>query len=141
MVLPFPNGTTGAISTKNLSGWGSNMSSTYGNRIHPITGKKTFHQGDDIPQKKGTPLQSNVSGTVTFAGDKGSSYGNYVTIKDSSGKTHYYAHLDKVSVKAGQKVTAGMLLGAIGSTGRSTGPHLHYEVRDANNKHMKPVYV
>ena len=113
---------------------GYQVTSKWGNRTDPITGQKADHNGVDFAMPTGTKLSSNVQGTVVYSGwgKSGTGYGNYgnvVAIKDFSGKTHLFAHLDSVNVKVGQKVNAGDLLGATGSTGRSTGPHLHYEVR------------
>lgn len=95
-----------------------------------------WHSGIDFAGAgiSGTPLPAFHSGTVTVASYMGSGYGNYVVIRDSKGNFHYYAHLlDPPSVKAGQQVKVDQIIGKIGSTGRSTGPHLHYEVRPPSN--------
>lgn len=100
-----------------------------------MTGKKNAqHQGVDIATPKGTAIGSNVKGKVIYAGfgKSGSGYGGYgnvVAVKDANGNVHMYAHLDSVNVKVGQSIDSGSLLGRSGSTGKSTGPHLHYEVR------------
>src|SRR5690606_12899604 len=93
-----------------------------------------MHHGVDIAGKTGTRLDANISGQVVYAGwgQKGSGYGGYgnvVAIKAADGKTHLYAHLDKVNVKKGQLVNIGQQVGTIGNTGNSRGSHLHYEVR------------
>lgn len=125
-------------STQKLNGWGGSVSSNYGTRSDPFTGKKTFHAGVDLTGKKGTRLDANVNGKVVQAGNKGNGFGNYVTIQAEDGMKHIYAHLDKVVATLGQTITAGMQVGTIGSTGRSTGSHLHYEVRNSNNKSINP---
>lgn len=104
-------------------------------REHPIDGGQKNHNGIDIAMPKGAELASNVSGEVIAAGTygKGSGYNNYgnvVAVKDAQGRIHVYAHLDNVNVKKGQKVNTGSFIGSAGSTGKSTGSHLHYEVRD-----------
>src|SRR5690606_12222789 len=115
-------------------GWGGAISSNYGWRTDPFTGKKTWHAGNDIKGATGTRLDANVAGKVTFAGNAGNGFGNYVMVQAENGIKHIYAHLSKVAVKIGDKVATGMKLGEIGSTGKSTGSHLHYETRNANNQ-------
>ena len=105
-----------------------------GHRTHPVTGAKgSYHRGTDIASARGTPLTANVSGKVIASGSAtkfgyDSSYGNIVVVQDSSGAKHLYAHLDSTSAKVGSSVKKGTQMGRIGTTGRSTGPHLHYEV-------------
>lgn len=136
---------TGVITTKSggggtqkLSGWGGAITSQFGRRFHPIDKVWKNHDGIDIAGKNGTRVDSNVSGTVTFAGNKGNGLGNYVAIKDASGNTNIYGHLEKVLVKAGQSIAQGVTLGTIGSTGKSTGNHLHYQVNDPSGKAINP---
>lgn len=123
--------------------WAGKVTSKYGLRTHPISGKKnTPHEGTDIASKKGTAIPSNVSGKVIASGSAkangyASSYGNIVVIEDSNGFHHYYAHLDKAVAKKGTMIKAGQLAGNVGSTGNSTGAHLHYEVRK-NGKVVNP---
>jgi murein DD-endopeptidase MepM/ murein hydrolase activator NlpD len=106
---------------------GKRISSSYGYRIHPITGKRTFHSGVDIAASHGNGVYAYSSGRVTEA-SYNSGYGNYIVIDHGNGLKTKYAHLSTKSVKAGQKVTTGQRIGSVGSTGRSTGPHLHFEV-------------
>lgn len=114
---------------------GSFQSSAFGNRIHPITGKSRFHAGIDIAAATGTPVYSAASGVVTgYTGNRGG-YGNVVEIDHGDGLKTRYAHLSKIGVEVGQVIAQGILIGAVGSTGRSTGPHLHFETR----KKGKPV--
>lgn len=91
------------------------------------------HHGIDIGQNIGDPIIAPFSGTVVFAGWDNTGYGNLVVIKDAAGRYRSYeAHLSEIFVKAGETVTAGMQIGAAGSTGNSTGPHLHFELRNAD---------
>jgi murein DD-endopeptidase MepM/ murein hydrolase activator NlpD len=107
---------------------GMRMSSGYGNRKDPFTRRKAFHAGIDFPAPTGTTVLSAGAGTVTFAGEK-SGYGNVVEISHSDGLLTRYAHLSAFLVKEGQSVSTGTPIARVGSTGRSTGPHLHFEVR------------
>ena len=102
------------------------FSSPYGWRIHPITHKRSFHTGIDIAAPEGTPVFSSSAGIVTRAGEA-SGYGLMVEIKSGS-TTVRYAHLSRISVYTGQWVEEGFLIGRVGNTGVSTGPHLHFEV-------------
>lgn len=99
----------------------------FGYRTDPFTGKKTFHEGLDISASSGTPIKAAASGVVEFAGNKGG-YGNCVIINHGNGLKTLYAHSSKLLVKEGQNVQKGDVIAKVGSTGRSTGPHLHFEV-------------
>lgn len=103
------------------------ISSPYGWRIHPITGQRSFHAGLDIATPQGVPIFAADAGVVTFTGDNGG-YGLTIDI-DGARHMFRYAHLSQISVAKGQRVKKGELIGRIGSTGQSTGPHLHFEVR------------
>ncbi len=116
------------------TGW---ISSPYGIRRDPFTGKKRFHEGIDITNRIGTPVLAPADGIVTFAGRNGG-YGNVIYISHGLGVSTRYGHLSKIYVKVGQHVQRGDVIGAIGNTGRSTGPHLHYEVR-INKKPVNPI--
>jgi hypothetical protein len=103
-------------------------SSGYGWRLHPIKKTRKFHTGLDLSAKTGTPVCAAGSGMVAKAGmTKG--YGNLIIIDHGDGLTTRYAHLSKINVKEGNEVEGGQLIGKVGSTGQSTGPHLHFEVR------------
>jgi len=102
--------------------------SSFGPRVDPINGSHRFHAGLDIAAIAGTPVQSSGGGTVSHAGPAGS-YGNLVVVDHGNGLETRYAHLQQVDVKIGQRVNAGTEIGRVGSTGRSTGAHLHFEVR------------
>ena len=104
------------------------LSSTYGNRKDPFTGRRAFHAGIDFPAPSGTTVLSAGDGTVSFVGQR-SGYGNVVEVTHAGGLLTRYAHLSAVLVKEGQAVKTGMPIAQVGSTGRSTGPHLHFEVR------------
>jgi len=103
------------------------ITSPYGWRINPITHKKEFHAGVDIGAPEGTPVFSAISGMVTYAGWYGG-YGNMIQIFNGHMLTRY-GHLSKIDCYVGEHVKQGMLIGRIGSTGLSTGPHLHFEIR------------
>ncbi len=103
------------------------LSAGFGNRNDPFTGLRDFHPGLDISAPLGTKILAPADGTVIFAGVKGG-YGNAVTIDHGRGIATHYGHLDAFNVRVGQAVRRGSVLGFVGSTGRSTAPHLHYEV-------------
>ena len=106
------------------------LSSNFGTRIDPITKKaNSFHSGIDFAAPTGTPVYSAESGTVIRAEFNQNGYGNLIVVKHADDLTTYYGHLSKISVKIDQKVNRGQLIGNVGSTGNSTGPHLHFEVR------------
>ncbi len=102
--------------------------SSYGYRRDPFTGRAAMHRGLDFPGAMGAPIYATARGTVTFVGRKGG-YGNVVEISHGQGLLTRYAHMSRFEAKVGDRVEAGAVIGAIGSTGRSTGPHLHFEVR------------
>jgi murein DD-endopeptidase MepM/ murein hydrolase activator NlpD len=104
--------------------------SNFGSRVDPVTKKRdAFHSGIDIAAPRGTLVKASEAGVVRFAAFKQNGYGNLIIIEHAKGFATYYGHLDKISVKVGEKITKGMMIGAVGSTGKSTGPHLHFEVR------------
>ncbi|MNS37752.1 Murein DD-endopeptidase MepM [compost metagenome] len=105
-------------------------------RRHPITGQNKMHTGLDIAASSGTPVKAPASGTVSFAGWNGG-YGNYVVIDHGNGLQTAYAHMSAINVKRGQRVTAGTQVGRVGSTGMSTGPHMHFEVK-RNGQFVNP---
>ncbi|MDA7763191.1 M23 family metallopeptidase, partial [Pelagibacteraceae bacterium] len=113
---------------------GARLSSGFGFRKHPILGYNKLHQGTDFAARRGTPVMASGSGTIERASWFGA-YGKYIRIRHNSTYKTAYAHLSKFgrNIKAGKKVRQGQIIGYVGSTGRSTGPHLHYEVL-VNNK-------
>ena len=104
------------------------LSSSYGMRVHPITGKLARHNGVDIPAPYGTPIYATADGIVGRAQRLGG-YGNYVEIEHGNAIETRYGHMSSFVVQPGQQVKKGDVIGYVGSTGRSTGNHLHYEVR------------
>ena len=111
-------------------GWpvkGSYISSSYGYRNDPFSGRKSFHKGVDIPGKKGAPIHALAAGMVVHAKKK-SGFGYTVEIEHGNGYTTRYAHASKILVDVGDRVSKGMIIAEVGSTGRSTGPHLHLEL-------------
>ena len=113
------------------------MSSGYGIRVHPITNDKRAHKGIDYAAPTGTPIRTVGDGVVEFAGTQ-RGYGNVIEIKHRDGKSTVFAHLSRIDVKKGQNVEQGSLIGAVGSTGFSTGPHLHFEFR-VDGEHRDPL--
>lgn len=113
-------------------GWRSKVTSEFGGRVSPITGKWEGHRGLDMKAAYGTPIRAVASGTVILARYSHSSYGNYVVISHGGGVTSLYAHCSALSVTLGQTVTAGDTIALVGSTGASTGNHLHLEVKTAS---------
>ena len=105
------------------------LSSLYGNRIHPITRRPNSHTGIDVPAPSGTHIYAAKSGVVTTS-TYNRSYGNYVVVSHSDGTSTLYAHMSSRKVSVGQKVAQGDVIGITGSTGHSTGPHLHFEVTE-----------
>ena len=108
-------------------------------RFHPILKRKVPHLGTDYAASIGTPVYATALGTITHAGRKGA-YGLLVEIKHANGYRTRYAHLSKILVKNGQHVTQQQTIGKVGTTGRSTGPHLHYEIIK-NGTHINPTTV
>jgi murein DD-endopeptidase MepM/ murein hydrolase activator NlpD len=103
-------------------------SSSYGWRIDPFNGHKAFHEGLDFPANTGAPILAAADGIV-IAAEHTPDYGNIVKINHGSGLETRYAHASKIVVKVGERVTKGQQVALVGNTGRSTGPHLHYEIR------------
>ncbi|MEZ4365270.1 MAG: peptidoglycan DD-metalloendopeptidase family protein [Kofleriaceae bacterium] len=103
-------------------------SSAYGVRIHPVTGERSHHAGLDLAAPTGTPVEAAAAGVVVRAESAGT-YGNLVVLRHPDGLETRYAHLSAIAVATGQHVRAGDTVGAVGATGRATGPHLHFEVR------------
>jgi len=114
------------------------ISSYFRYRIDPFSGKREFHSGIDIVSGFGSKVASTADGVIRFAERKGS-YGKVVCIKHKFGYETRYGHLSKILVKENQTVKRGEIIGQLGSTGKSTGPHLHYEVR-YNSKSMNPLH-
>ena len=118
------------------------ISSNFGTRINPLTKKSnSFHSGIDFAAPNGTPVYAAESGTITKAEFNRNGYGNLIIIKHSEDLTTYYGHLSKMLVKVNQKVNRGELIGNVGSTGNSTGPHLHFEVRRGGIAHDPNEFI
>ncbi|MXP10675.1 M23 family metallopeptidase [Pseudoblastomonas halimionae] len=107
------------------------LTSSYGMRNHPIFKKRRAHTGIDLAAPTGTPIYATADGIVESASRRGG-YGLMVQLDHGGDLETRYAHMSRMSVAAGERVTKGQLIGYVGSTGNSTGPHLHYEVRVAN---------
>jgi murein DD-endopeptidase MepM/ murein hydrolase activator NlpD len=107
-----------------VNGW---LSSKFGYRISPFTGRRVFHEGIDVAARYGAPVKATAKGIVIYAGYK-LGYGNLVTIDHGFGYVTRYGHNSKVLVKVGDRVEKGQIISKVGNTGKSTGPHVHYEV-------------
>lgn len=114
------------------------MASGFGYRIHPIYKTRKMHQGMDFTAPTGTPIYATGDGTVFRADRKSGGFGNHVRIDHGFGYVTLYAHLSKINVRKGDKIKRGDVIGLVGNTGRSVGPHLHYEVRK-NGTPINPV--
>ena len=123
------------------SGWVTptrgRISSRYGMRFHPVLHREKLHTGDDIAAPYGSPFRAARGGRVLFSGWQ-TAYGNTIIVDNGNGTTTLYGHASKLSVRAGQPVRAGQMIGNVGSTGWSTGPHLHFEVRQ-NGRPIDPT--
>ena len=104
------------------------MASGYGYRIDPFTKKRRFHYGMDFSARNGTPIYATGNGIVKRADNRSSGFGKHIRIDHGFGYVSLYAHLSKYNVRRGQKVKRGDIIGYVGNTGRSMGPHLHYEI-------------
>ena len=122
------------VANKNLK----RVASGFGYRIDPIYRTGKFHAGMDFTSPVGTPITSTGDGVVELVESKQWGYGNCIIINHGFGYKTRYAHLSKFKVRKGQKVTRGMIIGFVGNTGKSTGPHLHYEVLK-NNQAVNPA--
>lgn len=113
------------------SGWW--LSSPFGPRTDPFTGQPDFHHGVDLAAPEGTPVRACNAGTVIWAGP-GGAYGLAVGIRHADGRVTWYGHLSEVLVGVGQVVHRAEVIGRVGSTGRATGPHLHFEMRERGRR-------
>lgn len=122
-------------------GWplttGGVVTSTFGPRRHPITGRRSMHKGIDIAAKHGSDIVAMADGLVVFSGRK-NGYGKIVEIRHADGLETWYAHNSRNLVSEGELVTKGQVIAKLGSTGRSTGPHVHFEVR-RHGKALDPM--
>jgi murein DD-endopeptidase MepM/ murein hydrolase activator NlpD len=114
------------------------MVSGFGYRTDPFTKARKMHEGMDFTSKTGTPIYATGDGVVAKADNTVSGYGNHIVIRHGFGYETLYAHLSRYKCKAGQRIKRGDIIGYVGSTGRSEGPHLHYEVHK-NGKVVNPL--
>ncbi len=115
------------------------VASGFGYRIDPVYKTTKFHAGLDFTAPTGTPIYATADGIVTTAGNTGNGYGNHVIISHGFGYETLYGHMVRVKARNGQEVKRGEVIGWVGSTGKSTGPHCHYEVHKYSDK-LDPVY-
>lgn len=125
-ISPAPTATIAIPSIMPLAA--ARLTSDYGMRTHPVIGGRRAHKGVDLAAPTGTPVYATADGVVSRA-DHFNSYGLYISLQHGAALETRYAHLSRLAVAAGQRVNKGEIIGYVGSTGRSTGPHLHYEVR------------
>lgn len=123
------------VSNKQLN----RIASGFGMRIDPVYGTPKMHRGLDFTAPQGTPIYATGDGVIITAGNSGDGYGNHVEINHGYGYVTLYGHMVRVKVRGGQKVKRGEIIGWVGSTGKSTGPHCHYEV-SINGANVNPVY-
>ncbi len=116
------------------------VSSPFGRRRHPVSGRYKLHKGTDFRARRGTTVLAAGPGIVKTARRYGS-YGNYIVIEHPNGFQTAYAHLSQILVKPGQHILTGKQIGTVGSTGRSTGPHLHFEVRSPDGRFLDPESI
>lgn len=117
------------------------LTSSFGMRISPITGQWKKHNGVDMAAPLGTPVFSCKKGTVSYIGDLDPVYGNYVVIDHGGGMTSTYCHLKDFSVTKGDRVNGGQVIGHVGLTGATTGPHLHFEIKINGNAKDPQLYL
>ncbi len=115
------------------------IASGFGMRIDPVYGTPKMHKGLDFTSPQGTPIYATADGTIAEAGFSADGYGNHVVINHGYGYQTLYGHMVRIKVKSRQRVKRGEIIGWVGSTGKSTGPHCHYEVH-VNGQEVDPVY-
>lgn len=115
------------------------LSSGFGYRIDPVYKTVKFHPGLDFSAPQGTPIYATAEGTVQTAGNLGNGYGNHIVIQHGYSYSTLYGHMSRIKAKKGQRVKRGEVIGYVGSTGKSTGSHLHYEVFKGR-KRLDPIY-
>ncbi|MBU6158487.1 MAG: M23 family metallopeptidase [Bacteroidetes bacterium] len=123
------------VSNKNLN----RLSSGFGYRIDPVYKTPKMHAGLDFAAPQGTPVYATANGIVKFAANSGNGYGNHIIIRHGFNYETLYGHLYRIKARAGKKVVRGEVIGWVGNSGKSTGPHLHYEVHK-NGRPLDPVY-
>ena len=123
------------VSNKDLN----RIASGFGYRMDPVYKTVKFHSGLDFAAPQGTPIYATADGTVTIAGNTGNGFGNHVVIDHGYGYETLYGHMVRVKASNGQLVKRGEVIGWVGSTGKSTGPHCHYEVHK-NGEKIDPIY-
>ena len=123
-------GVSKLLSPRPLAERQNRITSGFGERIDPLNGQRSQHTGVDLGAAEGTPIPAAKDGVVISAGERGG-YGNAIELAHADGTHTLYAHASAVAVNVGQSVQAGEVLGFVGQTGRTTGPHLHLEVRSA----------
>lgn len=120
--------------------WVDNVSSYFGYRLDPISNEVTFHAGIDIAKPTGTDLLSIIEGTVTKVAYDADGYGHYIVVENKKGQSVLYGHCSSIKLSLGDQVEVGDVVALLGSTGKSTGPHVHLEVRDSDGNKLNPYF-
>lgn len=120
---------------------GGRLSSRYGRRVDPFTGRPAFHRGIDLAARRGTPIMVTADGRVKKVRRSTGGFGNVVSVDHGNGFETYYAHCDRLLVRQGQKVARGEVIATVGNTGHSTGAHLHYEVIKDGKSYNPSHYI
>jgi murein DD-endopeptidase MepM/ murein hydrolase activator NlpD len=123
------------VSNKDLK----RVASGFGYRIDPVYKTVKFHAGLDFTAPQGTPIYATANGVVRTAGNLGNGFGNHVVINHGYGYETLYGHMFRIKVRAGERIKRGEIIGWVGNTGKSTGPHCHYEVHK-NGRTLDPIY-
>jgi murein DD-endopeptidase MepM/ murein hydrolase activator NlpD len=123
------------VSNKDLT----RVASGFGNRVDPVYKSIKFHHGLDFASPQGSPIYATADGRIKISGNLGNGYGNHVVINHGYGYETLYGHMARIKVKNGEMVKRGEVIGWVGSTGKSTGPHLHYEVHKGGRA-IDPIY-
>ena len=116
------------------------VTSDFGMRKSPFTGKSTYHAGIDLAAPTGSPVYACASGTIIEIAYS-NIYGNYILLRHDDGRESLYGHLSKVRARLYEKVKSGIVIGYVGSTGLSTGPHLHFEVREQGKAKNPSLFI
>ena len=138
-VLMYSRGARQIVGNPFDFNWKPYMTSPFGYRVHPIQGGKSFHWGIDIGLPTGTPIRAGFDGVVVYVGYHPTGYGNIVIIENENGIQARYAHCHQIFVTVGQEVERGEVIASVGTTGASTGPHLHLEI-SVNGRRVNPIY-
>jgi murein DD-endopeptidase MepM/ murein hydrolase activator NlpD len=120
---------------------GGRLTSRFGRRIDPFTGRPASHEGLDLSARRGTPIVATADGRVSQVEYSGSGYGNMVSLEHGNGFQTRFAHCDRILVEPGQEVTRGETIATVGNSGHSTAPHVHYEILKDGTPYNPSQYI